>query len=315
MYRFLQGFRETFSRPVRRIRFMDLFDTVNSVPRFETAWMERSNFPYTARSSAKVIRHAVSIGERWAKFRQDLMYQSAKADAAREEEGTYREKRTTRRGRDPNRNLTVPIAAVGGQDDEEVRYRPRSRWTRAARSRSRVFQADSTAAPADYADSESSDENEQDIDEVWFAGGHGDVGGGWNVPPDGKGASHVPLARMVREAMLAGLSFDMEKVVRMGCAVCEEAPEGNGHEAEGDPRPVPNIIIRSPSGSSPAMLSKSVIDEGHQPLRHLMHKAHTALVHDSLSFRPRHQPLLTTLSWRIMEYLPFRRMDLQHDGT
>ena len=46
---------------------------VNSVPRFENAWMQRSKFPYTARSSAKVIRHAVSIDERRAKFRQDLI--------------------------------------------------------------------------------------------------------------------------------------------------------------------------------------------------------------------------------------------------
>lgn len=38
MYHFMKGFRETFSRPVRRIRFLGLFDTVNSVPRFETAW-------------------------------------------------------------------------------------------------------------------------------------------------------------------------------------------------------------------------------------------------------------------------------------
>ncbi|MCJ1430261.1 hypothetical protein MMC29_008178 [Sticta canariensis] len=73
MLTFLQGFRETFSRPVRRIRFMGLFDTVNSVPRFENAWMQRSKFPYSVRSSAKVIRHAVSIDERRAKFRSDLI--------------------------------------------------------------------------------------------------------------------------------------------------------------------------------------------------------------------------------------------------
>lgn len=73
MLEYLQAFRSTFSRPVRRIRFLGLFDTVNSVPRFENAWMQRSKFPYTARSSAKVIRHAVSIDERRAKFRQDLI--------------------------------------------------------------------------------------------------------------------------------------------------------------------------------------------------------------------------------------------------
>lgn len=39
MFDFLLAFRETFSRPVRRIRFLGLFDTVNSVPRFENAWM------------------------------------------------------------------------------------------------------------------------------------------------------------------------------------------------------------------------------------------------------------------------------------
>lgn len=32
---YMFAFRETFSRPVRRIRFLGLFDTVNSVPQFE----------------------------------------------------------------------------------------------------------------------------------------------------------------------------------------------------------------------------------------------------------------------------------------
>ncbi|CAG8939428.1 unnamed protein product [Penicillium salamii] len=73
LFKYMKAFRETFSRPISRIRFMGLFDTVNSVPRFESAWMQRTKFPYTARSSAKVIRHAVGIDERRAKFRQDLI--------------------------------------------------------------------------------------------------------------------------------------------------------------------------------------------------------------------------------------------------
>ncbi|KAJ5174493.1 uncharacterized protein N7482_000370 [Penicillium canariense] len=73
LFEYMKAFRETFSRPISRIRFMGLFDTVNSVPRFENAWMQRSKFPYTARSSARVIRHAVGIDERRAKFRQDLI--------------------------------------------------------------------------------------------------------------------------------------------------------------------------------------------------------------------------------------------------
>jgi uncharacterized protein (DUF2235 family) len=73
LYEFMKAFRETFCRPVNRVRFLGLFDTVNSVPRFENAWLGRSGFPYTARTSAKVIRHAVSIDERRAKFRVDLI--------------------------------------------------------------------------------------------------------------------------------------------------------------------------------------------------------------------------------------------------
>ncbi|KAJ6079134.1 hypothetical protein N7467_008887 [Penicillium canescens] len=73
LFTYMKAFRETFSRPISRIRFMGLFDTVNSVPRFESAWMQRTKFPYTARSSARVIRHAVGIDERRAKFRQDLI--------------------------------------------------------------------------------------------------------------------------------------------------------------------------------------------------------------------------------------------------
>ncbi|KAJ6093196.1 hypothetical protein N7486_008485 [Penicillium sp. IBT 16267x] len=73
LFEYMKAFRETFSRPITRIKFMGLFDTVNSVPRFENAWMQRSKFPYTARSSARVIRHAVGIDERRAKFRQDLI--------------------------------------------------------------------------------------------------------------------------------------------------------------------------------------------------------------------------------------------------
>ncbi len=47
LYHFMKGFRETFSRPIRRVRFLGLFDTVNSVPRFENAWMQRTKYPYS----------------------------------------------------------------------------------------------------------------------------------------------------------------------------------------------------------------------------------------------------------------------------
>lgn len=42
--------------------------------------MKRSKFPYTAKSSALVVRHAVSIDERRAKFRQNLVSQKREID-------------------------------------------------------------------------------------------------------------------------------------------------------------------------------------------------------------------------------------------
>lgn len=35
LFEYMLAFRETFSRPIKQIRFMGLFDTVNSMPAFE----------------------------------------------------------------------------------------------------------------------------------------------------------------------------------------------------------------------------------------------------------------------------------------
>lgn len=87
----MKAFRETFSRPVRRVRFLGLFDTVNSVPRFEAAWLGSGRFPYSAKTSSKTIRHAVSIDERRAKFRVDLI--SGKSRQQQDEEDPKRTRR------------------------------------------------------------------------------------------------------------------------------------------------------------------------------------------------------------------------------
>lgn len=353
MYEFMTGFRETFSRPVRRIRFLGLFDTVNSVPRFETAWMERSKFPYTARSSAKVIRHAVSIDERRAKFRQDLMYQSQRGNKrqSRQDEkqqhgkshvihgirekyrhqpksnGTEKEKGNRGRRRSQGDQLDVPRQ---GQDDfgQPAPYRRHSR----SKSRAKGDTADDGASnlsqtgPGDDGEElESDDEAEQDIDEVWFAGGHGDVGGGWDVEPGAKGTSHVPLVWLVREAMKVGLQFDTEKVVAMGCADaldCEPASTDK-RTAVPDIRVEPSSPPTSPDGNGEFGLKSTsngashtaTAEEPQQSSFHeLMHKAHVARIHDSLS-HDCGMSFTSVLAWKIMEYMPFRRMDLQSDGS
>ena len=352
MYEFLKGFRETFSRPVGRIRFLGLFDTVNSVPRFETSWMQRSQFPYTARSSAMVIRHAVSIDERRAKFRQDLMYQRrpkgghhhhhhrhvgefldqirrsmegpAASSSAQPQNGTSNgQAPNAGSAADPGKLLSPNDAAIapsapdrgrshnrnqGGRSKSRGRFAPYRAHLR-RRSPCRSEQGDGASASCDMrseADDDMGKEQDgQDIDEVWFAGGHGDVGGGWMVDSD-KSASHVPLTWIVREAMKAGLHFDLEKVELMGCL-----PSRSQNK--------PDIRIQSESQVEGGELSvpneKPTTNGNVDECRDNRHeKAHTYRIHDSLAFGEGLNKL-SVAAWNFMEYLPFRRMDLRDDGS
>ncbi|OQD84885.1 hypothetical protein PENANT_c011G02787 [Penicillium antarcticum] len=313
LFMFMKAFRETFSRPVGRIRFLGLFDTVNSVPIFENAWMERSKFPYTAQSSARVIRHAVSIDERRAKFRQDLLYEirpkvrkekhshslglrhllsreddqgSEKVDVPENERELAQIPRcgSTRvlnegqryRGHTPssNRHVSVEAPRMGNLLGDGVSMR--SGVSGASLQLSHLH------VPSETGD----DDNEQDVAEVWFPGQHGDVGGGWVLnPKDPWPLSHIPLVWMVKEAQLAGLEFDPEKLERFNCRDETFEPLRASEETKPD-------IYRD--------VLQQTMDRG--------------IVHDTLTYGGG-VSALSTLSWRLMEYLPFRRMDLQPDGS
>ncbi|KIX95043.1 uncharacterized protein Z520_09353 [Fonsecaea multimorphosa CBS 102226] len=303
-YEFMRGFRETFSRPVRRIRFLGLFDTVNSVPRFESAWMQRSKFPYTARPSAKVIRHAVSIDERRAKFRQDLitgpqgqaedqrrhdmrryesdlmqMNEKAQADEgerAHVGQGGPKITLTTTSGG----QLSVPAAQLASQSSSESlaapMYSPSTEHLRERAKSPRKRTRRRWSQP----------KRPQDVQEVWFAGGHGDIGGGWE-----KGdkehwmLSHTPLVWMVHEAENAGLKFDPGKMARLGCS----------------PHAVDEFGER---------IEDTTTRQSFQQNLENCYAAST--LHDCLTYNGG-LPRGTVCFWKLMEYLPFRRMDLQ-DG-
>jgi uncharacterized protein (DUF2235 family) len=179
---FMCAFRETFSRPVRPIRFLGLFDTVNSVPHFENAWMQRSRFPYTARSSASVIRHAVSIDERRAKFRQDLISQMKPDKSTRYLHHRRRrhlketmhggllngdDEKTNEKSEDQHNTLAPPQRFVNSHETVGVR------------SRNSGSQGMNSAATSELSldvlhDPKlcEKDDHEQDILEVWFPGCH-----------------------------------------------------------------------------------------------------------------------------------------------
>ncbi|KAL3479183.1 hypothetical protein BJX99DRAFT_85824 [Aspergillus californicus] len=370
LFRYMKAFRETFSRPITRIRFMGLFDTVNSVPRFESAWMQRSKFPYTARSSAKVIRHAVGIDERRAKFRQDLISgikpwpkkkthhhhawphqhlhrthshhsQENKPDNVPEivlnddqdvnekENGAgpqgedrgsvYRGGHTSRESlhsRDryrapspcPNRRkrgLAVPIVTGSTEDLHSVRS-----------GHSGTSLALQVPNEARLGDTDDDDDQGQDIQEVWFPGGHADIGGGWTLGKDESWAlSHAPLVWMVQEAQRAGLEFDPTKMKQFECL----------EEYDGDYSPIRETTkwqknwCQDPAheheqnGVNEREEEKQPSSSSQRFKAALYTSSTEGLIHDCLSFG-NGLPRLSVITWRLMEYLPFRRMDLQEDG-
>ncbi|PGH07588.1 hypothetical protein AJ80_07977 [Polytolypa hystricis UAMH7299] len=352
LFRFMKAFRETFSRPVQRIRFLGLFDTVNSVPKFESAWMQRSKFPYTARSSAKVIRHAVGIDERRAKFRQDLISECKPhhRPAAHNHalEWTYRHlhRRADRREgiipkivlpgegiqTEDGENGTTRGANASGTthhnnpepDEEELeRYRPTVHHQWEGRLNLPVPKANASAedlcSVASFAQSnlsiavsDHSDDSTQDIEEIWFPGGHADIGGGWQLMPgETWPLSHAPLVWMVHEAQRAGLRFDPRKLKQFECA----------EEYEGEVTPIqerrpsvrhPNLDVASPSEKETNGVHQSPSSQNFHNA--LYTSACEGQMHDCLKYN-HGLPITSVLTWKLMEYLPFRRMDLQEDGS
>jgi hypothetical protein len=352
LFKYMKAFRETFSRPISRIKFMGLFDTVNSVPKFENAWMQRSKFPYTARSSAKVIRHAVGIDERRAKFRQDLI----------SEIRSWHRHRSQHEEPFSKLHRAVPKILVDGPVDKETeinenkkehqqgylnqsteidlstegRYRPPSPppWSRNL----------SLAVPVQTASTEdlvscgvsqvsvqvvtAEDESRQDIQEVWFPGGHADIGGGWKLEKGEEWPlSHAPLVWIVQEAQNAGLDFDEKKLKQFEC--CEEyagnfSPIRDGVQVDMW-SPFQNPAAGSHSDGQNGQYDKGFGGDfpGSQKCQStsscnfhgaLHYSSTQGILHDCLKYgEGLRWP--SVLSWRVMEYLPFRRMDLQQDGS
>ncbi|KAF7178184.1 hypothetical protein CNMCM7691_006856 [Aspergillus felis] len=281
LWKYMQAFQETFCHPAPDIRFLGLFDTVNSVPRFERAWMKRSRFPYTAHTKAKVIRHAVSIDERRAKFRQDLISEVKPSPT---------ERRSTRLRKHLERhNVFLP-------------YYNHHRHQNSRLSLS-AQQPRAVGPTASFPDEKADDM--QDIEEVWFPGCHTDIGGGWPLKPGEYALSHVPLVWMVQNAQKAGLRFEPGKLRRFDCS--GDSTEDHVEHSQGEDHPE-NTHNRA---------AQNVEDEfgGKESPMSVLRKSSTdSRMHDSLRFG-KGVRWTTVLSWKVMEYLPFRRMDLQEDGS
>lgn len=329
--------------------------------------MQRSKFPYSARSSAKIIRHAVSIDERRAKFRSDLI--SGKGTSGdksaghhrhhlhhhakhgnREPEGGKAGKENGSVGRPRDRfrrpSRTVQPQATGkrapsqpnyaDEGNEHLRPRQPSPGSSQRRANSPVSSVCSNTSqlsmPPRRLNGDDDDDDEvagQDIEELWFPGCHADLGGGWPVSADEElPLSHVPLVWMVREAQRAGLDFDDEMIRKLKCG---DDFQGNWSEPDQSGLPdesgIPSVQVTG--STTPDLLSNSRNEKadlgwtpGSEPevskqseFRRSLHDAATkSRVHDCLRFN-NGLGAMSVISWKIMEYLPFRRMDLKPDGT
>ena len=348
--------------------------SVNSVPRFENAWMQRSKFPYTARSSAKVIRHAVSIDERRAKFRSDLVSGHKSGNNRSHRHGLQHQKSTYGRKVQSKPQNEAPQRPAVKQQPDRFRRPSQQRqhsgvtgpdFRRATvdagghlmpginisqgdpingemRSLSSKRRAEGSMAGDNVSirtgtsvnsfitsnapgEEEDLDEAaEQDIEELWFPGCHADLGGGWPLAADERYAlSHGPLVWMVKEAEKAGLEFDADTMVALRChhtdslgttSVDQPEPTIPKVQVPGAP---PDLFCSSPSAQQSAGWlpglepAKGAEGDFHEVLRIAATKG---VLHDCLQFNNglSHS---SVMSWKIMEYMPFRRMDLKPDGS
>jgi uncharacterized protein (DUF2235 family) len=301
-FRYMEQFRETFSRPVDSIRFIGLFDCVNSVPQFEAAWMKRSRFPYTAKMSADVIRHAVSIDERRAKFRQDLVSQAPPRHGKHHHLDEYMQWLHVDglRNKETDEEPPSPRPDVHRNSSSQARFRPRKQYSRNTRlvsstaSRGSMESATPLHERIDGYDKPRRRGDEQDVSEVWFAGEHADIGGGWWLLDDEiRPASDLPLIWMLREAMRAGMPIDEAKLSK-----------AQYHAGE----------IGAAMDKTYRIDSKDLDSDQTPKMSDIEYLATRTRLHDSLTFNGG-LPWTSVIPWLIMEHLPFRRMDLQPDGT
>ena len=168
----IQEFKEAFSRKDVTVHFMGLWDTINSVGIFRDKL-----FPYTTSSAiVKHVRHAVSIDERRAKFKQLLFAPysyypclfSLNCTSCDEEE---EEARSLFTSHNMDAGSFLGSLLLGNTKVHRV--------------------------PCDS----------EDIVELFFPGNHGDCGGGWPVDLDGQYLSDIPLRWMLLQAIKFGVIF------------------------------------------------------------------------------------------------------------
>ncbi|GAB1216033.1 hypothetical protein ATERTT37_005234 [Aspergillus terreus] len=186
VFEFLKASREILCRAAVRVKFLGVFDTVNSVAEFEVD----NEFD----NSALTTRHAVSIDERRVKFQPVLL----------------RKYRQQTKNRIRRRHYLRPPPRETNHCKESDNTSPEEKSTP-------VQSAESRHGKTDKSTTVEADDPAIDQLEVWFPGCHADVGGGNKRGDEKFQLSHAPLVWMVQEAIKAGLRFDPRQVKTYDC--------------------------------------------------------------------------------------------------
>ncbi|KDQ18896.1 hypothetical protein BOTBODRAFT_153774 [Botryobasidium botryosum FD-172 SS1] len=176
-----RDFKQTFGRNIT-VHFVGVWDTVSSV-----GLLYPRNLPFTTSNKSIVyFRHALSLDERRAKFRPNLYHNPPRtAEDVREgpREAAVLAKvqepgKTATEGPPPKTELTCNATESAAWSEKVGPYRLEA------------------------------------VKEVWFAGGHADVGGGNIKNHFPYRLSNLSLQWMIGEAYQAGLLFDMKALER-----------------------------------------------------------------------------------------------------
>ncbi|KNG81946.1 hypothetical protein ANOM_008867 [Aspergillus nomiae NRRL 13137] len=341
LFGYLEAFREAFCRPITRIKFMGLFDSVHTVPWFELPGMRRTKFLHTPRTSSRVIRHAVVIDERRAMYREDLI-STIEHDQGPSELSTGRLRPNER----PSEGSEPRPYGSSSSDTESISnhqcqgyHASGSKYNLRRKGRTVLMlarapeewesQSGTSGLSAAHPDAvslvEDNDDDgngDQDIQEMWFAGDHADIGGGYKVSKDETWPlSHIPLVWMVQEAKRAGLQFDEQKLKRFECR--EESFGGSSHIRTGSRHsehlsPYPNHhsegLTSTQRVASDSTLNQTDLSSWSSSHTALELSRNEGVLPDPLAFN-NDLSTVSVLKRCLLEYLPLRRVKLQSDES
>ncbi|KZO94582.1 hypothetical protein CALVIDRAFT_206627 [Calocera viscosa TUFC12733] len=176
------AFKHTFCNEVQ-VDFLGVWDTVASVGLFKS-----KDLPFTASDHhIRVFRHAISVDERRCKFKANQWQEPFSP---------------------PNSN--APGGGEPGTLHPHLHGSPGRERQRSQSPcpRNTLPAGQSRAASVDLGGGRWS----TDVGEVWFAGGHGDVGGGCAKNTAPASAARIPLTWMIREIVLSNTGIEFNTV-------------------------------------------------------------------------------------------------------